>query len=426
VPATRLGIFSHPRIVGVVGPRSHRESIERDFGDFRIVREIGRGGMEIVYEARQVAIERRVALKALPLAAAMDPRALQRFQLEAHVAGFCSISTSRRSMRSAWSGRCRSTRCSSSRGGSLADLIVELRGLGDHGAVHGANPSANIGSDLALSLLLGKLAVREARTDHDNHGEATTPTADEPGSSAPRSIRGRSYVRTVVQLGIQAAQALGYAHERRVIHRDVKPANVLLDRRGDLWVADFGMADVQGDAGLTLTGNLPGTLRYMSLEQNIGKRALVDRRTGIYSLGATLYKMLSLQPAVAGTDRQEIIHRIAEIEPEPLRRLNPTVPIDLATIVSKALSKEPRNRYNTARQLAGDLGRFLDRRPTLARPIGPISRSWRWCRREPVYEPQHARHPSLDRPRPPRRRRSSPRFVGAVPRLHPAHDRHSP
>ena len=139
------------------------------------------------------------------------------------------------------------------------------------------------------------------------------------------------------------------------MHRDIKPANILLNRKGELWVADFGMADVQGRDGLTMTGDLPGTLRYMSPEQAAGKRTLVDRRTDIYSLGATLYEMLALRPVVTGTDKQEMLRRIAEDDPEPLRRLNPAVPADLATIVAKGLSKEPPSRYETAWQLADDL-----------------------------------------------------------------------
>ena len=122
----------------------------------------------------------------------------------------------------------------------------------------------------------------------------------------------------------------------------------------------------------------------MSPEQALGKRALVDRRTDIYSLGATLYELLTLQTAISGDDRQEIFRRIAEEEPVPVRRINPAVPVDLATIVTKALSKDPSNRYETAWHLAADLGRFLDGLPITARRSGPLTRSWRWCRRKPV------------------------------------------
>ncbi len=168
------------------------------------------------------------------------------------------------------------------------------------------------------------------------------------------------------------------------MHRDVKPANLLIDLRGELWVADFGMAVVQGDAELTASGDLPGTLRYMSPEQARGQRALIDRRTDLYSLGATLYELLGLRPAVVGTDHQEILRRIVEEEPTPLRKLNPAVPFDLATIVSKLMSKDASNRYETARHLAEDLTRYLDGRPILARRVGPLVRSWRWCRRKPL------------------------------------------
>ena len=123
----------------------------------------------------------------------------------------------------------------------------------------------------------------------------------------------------------------------------------------------------------------------MSVEQALGRRALVDRRTDVYSLGATLYEMLTLRPAFAGAERHEIFRRIVEEEPTPIRRLNPAVPADLATIITKAISKDPAARYETAWHLADDLGRFLEGRPISARPVGPLERTWRWCRRKPVH-----------------------------------------
>jgi eukaryotic-like serine/threonine-protein kinase len=268
-------------------------------------------------------------------------------------------------------------------GGSLSGLIAELRGFSDQ-------PSGSSPGSLAAGMLSGRFAT--SRRGFEGGRSPVGPAASGEGSGPSRnpSIRGRSYMCSVVRLGIQAAEALGYAHDQGVVHRDVKPANLLLDPHGDLWVADFGMADVQGHAGLTMTGDMPGTLRYMSPEQALGRRALVDRRTDVYSLGATIYELLTLKPAVTGTDSQEILRRIAEEEPIGVKKLVPMVPTDLATIVTRAIAKEPFNRYPTAWELADDLGRFLEGRPIVARPVGPLSRCWRWCRRKPVQAAQAA------------------------------------
>lgn len=355
----------------------------RVFGDFHIDREIGRGGMGVVYEAEQVPLGRQVALKVLLAAASMDPKALQRFQLEAQVAGLLQHPRIVPVHAVGAVGDVPYFAMQLIEGGSLADLIAEIRGMvGPDSGIGPASADGTRTSKLAVGLLAGRFVPNRGDSDGGRPGQDPGPDGLAPVVN--RSTRARSYVRTVARLGIQAAEALAYAHDQGITHRDVKPANLLLDGRGDLWVADFGMADVQGDPGLTRTGDLPGTLRYMSPEQALGKRSLVDRRTDVYSLGATLYELLTLRPAIAGADRQEIFQRIAEEEPTPIRQLNPAVPFDLATILAKAMAKEPAQRYETAGQFADDLGRFLEGRPIAARRVGPLARTWRWCRRKPL------------------------------------------
>src|SRR5262249_48852905 len=156
--------------------------------------------------------------------------------------------------------------------------------------------------------------------------------------------------RAAAQLGIQAAEALEHAHRLGVVHRDVKPANLLLDVRGNLWVTDFGLAQFRPDTGLTQTGDVLGTLRYMSPEQVRARPALVDHRTDVYSLGATLYELLTLEPVFAANDRNELAAQIAFEEPRPLRHLNKALPAELETIVLKAMEKDPVERYASAQE----------------------------------------------------------------------------
>jgi WD40 repeat protein len=192
------------------------------------------------------------------------------------------------------------------------------------------------------------------------------------------SSRDRAHCRAAAALGIQAAQALEHAHQHGVLHRDIKPSNLLIDLEGKLWVADFGLARIQGDSQLTRTGDLVGTLRYMSPEQALGKRGLIDQRADVYSLGATLYELMTLRPAFGGGDRAELLGRIARDEPVAPRRINPAFPRDLETIVLKAMAKKPAARYSTAQELADDLRRYLAGEPICARPpsIAVRLRSW--------------------------------------------------
>jgi serine/threonine protein kinase len=190
-----------------------------------------------------------------------------------------------------------------------------------------------------------------------------------------------TYFRTVAQLGLQAAEALEYAHQQGVVHRDIKPANLLIDRKGNLWITDFGLAQFYGDTGLTTTGDLLGTVRYMSPEQASGRTAVLDQRTDVYSLGITLYELLTLQPAVCGETREELLQQISTTDPRPPRAIDRSIPIELQTIVARATAKEPGDRYPSGRAMAEDLGRYLRDEPILARPPSTWDKAVKWTRR---------------------------------------------
>jgi tetratricopeptide (TPR) repeat protein len=200
-------------------------------------------------------------------------------------------------------------------------------------------------------------------------------------STEPDGGRSRPYFRAVARLGLEAAQALDHAHQVGVVHRDIKPGNLLLDAAGKLWITDFGLARIGTEAGLTMTGDLLGTLRYMSPEQVLAKRVPIDHRTDVYSLGATLYELLTLRPVVTGSDRQELLRQIAFEEPVRPRRSDPAIPAELETVVLKALEKNSADRYATAQELAEDLRRFLADAPIRARPASLIQRLRKWRRR---------------------------------------------
>jgi eukaryotic-like serine/threonine-protein kinase len=411
----RLGHSPADESSGVLPPGDNPTDGLGELGDFRLICELGRGGMGIVYEAEQVSLGRRVALKLLPMAAAMDPRQIQRFRVEAqaaaclhhpHIVPVHGVGCERGVHYYAMQlidGR------------SLAAMIAELRrrdGLdpGDGPALDLAGIST---TDLAARLLTGGAAGQPGGAGSDAPtvalpASALPPQAPAPllpspltGEGGPRgrmrglpdgqkppakspsstSTRNREYVRNVARLAMQAAEALDHAHARGILHRDIKPANLLLDAQGRLWVTDFGLAQVRGDDRLTLTGDVLGTLRYMSPEQALGRRVVVDGRTDLYSLGVTLYELLTLCPAVDGRDRAEILRKVAEEEPTPLRRLNPAVPADLETIVLKTTAKDPTSRYATAQELAEDLRNYLEDRPIRARRPGLLDRAGKWSRR---------------------------------------------
>jgi serine/threonine protein kinase len=355
-------------------------------GDFQLLREIGRGGMGIVYEARQISLDRRVALKVLPFAAALDPKHLQRFKNEAQAAAQLHHSN----IVPVYAVGCeRSVHYYAMQfveGQSLAAMIEELRAGGQ--AAHGEylTPRSPLTGPTDEDTTGSYLPPFEG-VEKVAQGELSVTAADETpphgigNRSTEHSIRTTRFFRRVAEIGVKAAQALEHAHQLGVIHRDVKPANLMLDVNGNLWVTDFGLALFKSDSGLTMTGELLVTLRYMSPEQTFAKRGLVDHRTDIYSLGATLYELLTLEQVFSGHDRQELLHQIAYEEPIAPRYINNAIPIELETIVQKALAKNPLERYSTAQELADDLERFLEDKPILARRPTLLEKATKWRRR---------------------------------------------
>ncbi|HKM53079.1 MAG TPA: serine/threonine-protein kinase, partial [Isosphaeraceae bacterium] len=271
-------------------------------------------------------------------------------------------------------------------GQTLADLIRDLRRLSGFGEASAAEPTV-AGVSLAEEIVSGRLDPSPAPLVGRGSPDPARPSAEGlrsrgPAISAsPDSTRTPAYFRTVADLGLQAAEALAHAHGLGTIHRDIKPANLLVDVRGNLWITDFGLARMQADSGLTMTGDVIGTLRYMSPEQSAARRGIVDHRADVYSLGATLYELLTLHPAHDGRDRAELLHRMAFGEPMAPRAHNPAIPADLETIVLKALAREPEARYATAQDLANDLRRFLEHRTILARRPSLWKRAEKWVRR---------------------------------------------
>jgi tetratricopeptide (TPR) repeat protein len=307
--------------------------------------------MGVVYEAEQISLRRRVALKVLPFAAMMDPRKLQRFHHEAQAAASLHH-----------------------------NHIVPVYFVGCERGVH----------FYAMQLIEGQTL---ANLIHDLREKASPPERPQatspPATTLPQAAlstetpqQRAAYYRQVAQWGAQAADALDYAHQMGVVHRDIKPGNLMLDGRGEVWVTDFGLAQFQQSEGsLTLTGDVIGTLRYMSPEQALGKRVPIDHRADVYSLGATLYELLTLEPVYPGSDRQELLRQIAFEQPRPLRRINKSIPVELETIVLKAVEKSPSDRYAIAQELADDLRRFSEDRPITARPPSLFQRTRKWARR---------------------------------------------
>jgi WD40 repeat protein/serine/threonine protein kinase len=371
-------------------------------GDYRILREIGRGGMGVVYEAEQESLGRRVALKVLSAGALLDPKQVRRFEREAKAAAKLHhtnivpvFGVGRQEAHHYFVMQFIA-------GVGLDVVLDDLRRLRE--AKSEATPSAVpeiaasrvpalTAADVARSLISGRFdaeppladgSVTEPVDTAPPPAAANGPLADSssavlPGTSAlSSSDPDRQYYRSVARIGIQVAEALDFANCQGILHRDVKPSNLLLDNRGNVWVADFGLAKTGEADDLTHTGDILGTIRYMAPERFAGQ---CDARSDVYSLGLTLYELVALRPAYAASDRHKLMERVLHEEPERLRRLAPGVPRDLETIVAKATARDPAARYATAAALAEDLRRYVEDRPIRARRVSAAERTWRWCRR---------------------------------------------
>jgi tetratricopeptide (TPR) repeat protein len=293
----------------------------RYFGDYEIHHELGRGGMGVVYEARQISLNRPVALKMIRAGLLAGDAELRRFRNEAEaVAAMDHVG------------------------------IVPVHEVGEHDGQR----------YLSMKLVPG-------------------------GSLADRLEDYRDDPQGAARLVAEAAEAVHHAHRRGILHRDLKPANILIDEHSRPHITDFGLARrVAGDSELTETGAILGTPSYMSPEQASGHRAAVTTASDIYGLGAVLYALLAGKAPFAGESVLETLDAVRTRAPEPPSRLNAQMPRDLEVICLKCLEKEPARRYATAGDLAEDLRRYLAGEPIAARPTGRALRLWMWARRNPA------------------------------------------
>src|SRR6266700_1828098 len=297
----------------------------RSFGDYELLSEIARGGMGVVYKARQKSLGRIVAVKMLLFGEQSGKDLAQRFRAEAAAAASLQHPN-----------------------------IVAIHEVG----AHEGQPF------FAMDFIDGQSLARV---------------------NAECEVRNAEWLRRAARYVKIVAEAIHYAHEHSILHRDLKPSNVLIDPFDQPRVTDFGLAKrLHHDSELTLSGQVLGSPNYIPPEQAAAKRGLVGRRSDVYSLGAILYQLLTGRPPFVGETLTDTLQDVVNMEPVSPRLLNPNVPRDLETLCLKCLEKEPARRYQTAHALAEDLDRFLKAEPIRARRIGPTARLWRWCRRKPV------------------------------------------
>jgi serine/threonine protein kinase/WD40 repeat protein/Tfp pilus assembly protein PilF len=375
-----LGSVEGARKESATGTALGKGKVAEQLGDYRILREVGRGGMGVVYEAVQESLGRHVALKVLCVHGLSSPTHLERFKREARAAARLHHTNIVPVHGVGGQDGVHYYAMQFIQGQGLDEVLKEIKRLrckkepsfADRSKSHADSPEG-----LAQGLLSGHFADADV-TSH-------TPTAPTlAGSTSGTELTAQpeaQYFRSVAQMGVQIASALDYAHKQGILHRDIKPSNLLLDARGTVWITDFGLAKAEGSGELTQTGDIVGTLRYMAPERLHGSS---DPRSDVYGLGITLYELTTLHPAFADTNRPRLIDQVTHDEPPPPRNLDRSIPRDLETIVLKAIAKDPDRRYQTAAELADDLGRLLAGEPVRARRIALWERGVKWVKRRPA------------------------------------------
>lgn len=343
----------------------------KTLGDFRLIRQIGYGGMGVVYEAEQLSLARKVAVKILPFASMLNQQHRRRFHNEALAAATLDHPNI---VPVYFVGEDRGVHFYAMHlieGHSIAELIAEMRG--EKTLATGSKPSGLSHSDLpdvSRRSAIKSPRAHKTETVADYHSAVSTQRSNHP----------ENYFLTVARLGAEAAEGLDHAHQVGILHRDIKPGNLMVDNAGKLWITDFGLASMEHGESLTRTGGVVGTAAYMSPEQAADSHH-VDNRSDVYSLGATLYEMLTLRKH--RSDDETVVESTSGANRAVMsfNSFGKKIPVDLETIVLKSLSYDPADRYNTALEMANDLRSYIMGREIKARRLTLAQRLGRFLRR---------------------------------------------
>jgi tetratricopeptide (TPR) repeat protein len=368
---------------------------KKRLGDFEIVRELGRGGMGIVYEARQISLNRKVALKVLSSGLGMTTKAVIRFRREAETAAKLHHTNIVPVHATGEEDGTHFYAMELVDGPSLNFVIRNMRDQSRsvQSETHAQQTPPRVSDstvaitpkpvtpDASLEDTGGALPDWVAQTMNMEAGTDSSASGTSAGESSSTISAGHTFFDNIAGMMADVADALGYAHSQDVVHRDMKPSNLLLSPDGRVSINDFGLARMLEQPGMTTTGEFMGSPLYMSPEQITAGRAPLDHRTDIYSLGATLYELLTLQPPFLGERRDQIIGQIMHKEPRSPRSVNKKIPVDLETICLKAMEKDPDRRYQTGEDMAEDLRRFVNRFAISAKRAGLVGRATKLIRR---------------------------------------------